>query len=565
MEGKKKNYKTIGKRVLACFLAFVLAFLGIYWPEKEVKAETEAAYKSVTMPGDPWAGDTNVMMDGYCAMYIPTSETLPGTDWQIIFESVNVLVNDTITPSVINVKKGGANLIHLEICADGLKTKATQEVGTKITIKAGSYKGRTFLDATGVGDYTGTGIAIAKDYVMTWNGSAWIKTDVMNYTSITMPGEPWAGDTNVMMDGYCSMYIPTSETLPGADWQIIFENVNVLVNDTITPSVINVKKGGANLIHLEICADGLKAKATQEVGTKITIKAGSYKGRTFSDTTGAGDYTGTGISLAGDYTVAWNGTNWGTGPIYTNVTVNSLTSGYNTEFSRWNIFFGTEDSIPGATWGATFETVEVTINGNAVALPEGFYKSDDQQLFTYIPESILGQDITENTTIVIVAGRRVSAAQGVGIELQQTITIYANAYGWSLEGFIQPPETVSLAFESLDAATSYKADKSAWHFYMKPTVSLPGNADQSVFWGVNAVYEGQEFGVHIYKALYNDTAFVEIPDSVIPKELTEEVTLTFKAGTCVDSVTGAVLILEEDFVLYGNKYGWQQTDTLQNQ
>ena len=197
----KSNYNSIGKRALACFLALLLSFLGITWPEKEVKAETETTYTDITLPGDPWAGDTNVMMDGYCSMYIPTNEVLPGTDWQIIFESVNVLVNDTITPNVINVKKGGANLIHLEICADGLKAKDTQEVGTKITIKAGSYKGRLFADATGAGDYTGTGVAIAKDYAMTWNGSAWIKTEVTTYTSITFPGDPWAGDTNVMMDG----------------------------------------------------------------------------------------------------------------------------------------------------------------------------------------------------------------------------------------------------------------------------------------------------------------------------------------------------------------------------
>lgn len=457
--------------------------------------------------------------------------------------------------------------------ADGVFFNGTKVEGAHIK-KYSDDNNFWYIGGFGTATTVGDTVTVKGDFVLqsnateminitestfTWNGSEWSEDPVYPYNEVTLTSI-WTSESKLNNEGTAwNIYANVDGTVPGTAWEIIFNDVTTYVGETEITTDVTVKKSTDTQLYFGIpVSDVLTAQPAE--GTRVTFKAGSYTG-TLCDANGVaqGD-AGIGIKIISDYTMEWDGSKWGDPKVridYANITANSISGSWHDEFNRWNLVLGTDNAVPGEVMvQATFDTIEVTINGEEVSLPQGFFKFGENQLFAYIPESILGQEITEDTTIVIKGGKLKSEAQGVGIDIQKDITICINEYGWALEDFIEAPETVALTFTGLDAATGYSNKRNAWHFYLQPTVVAPGIADQSKFMNVKAVYNGAELNVHLDKAAHNDTVFLEILDTDIPKDLTENVTLTIKAGSYSDYLTGAIMAIEKDVVLYGNEYGW---------
>ncbi len=397
----------------------------------------------------------------------------------------------------------------------------------KFTFDGSKWTGEKVID----GDYVYNNVAISS---------------VHEATSLSPNGTAWY------------VYYNITGVLPGEPWQVLYKDVKVLVDDTeITTSVL-AKKADAQLFFMELpLSDVLKAKPTE--GTRLTVKAGSYHGHYFADQTGVGADMGQGISFASDFTLEWNGSTWAVPQPkidYTDVKVTGLSVSWNTEFNRYNMFLTTDKALPGTKWTGTFETPQVTINDRQVSLWEGFYKDTEETLFMYLPETLMSRTITKNTKIVVKAGKLLNTTIMKGINLTQDIVIYANQYGWSLEGYVEKPEEVALSFKGLNQATSYQESTSSWHFYLVPDKTVPGVADQSRFPGAAAKLNGKSILVDLFKSAHEGTVWFEVPSSVLPKNITKNMTLVIQKGSYIDEKTGAMLTIQKDFTLYGNQYGW---------
>lgn len=280
---------------------------------------------------------------------------------------------------------------------------------------------------------------------------------------------------------------------------------------------------------------------TASPGDTITIKGVFKCGDTYVDIAEA--------------SFAWDGTKW----------VNELASyqqfqltGINTatgysDGNGWFLYLNPSAKLPGTADSTYFNGLKMTVDGVESEITM-FKAAHQDTAFIVVPKSVLPKTFTKNTTIVIKAGQADSNDGSDGIKLTSDFTIYANQYGMSSDGFITPPSFTSLTFKGINVATGYDNDN-GWLLYLNPSAKLPGTADLTNFSGLKMTVDGVESEITVWKASHQDTAFIVVPKSVLPKTFTKNTKIVIKAGKAISNDGSDGIKLTSDFTIYANQYG----------
>lgn len=241
---------------------------------------------------------TNIGTDSggkpYWDLYLKTDADVPGENWGTTYNDLIVMVNGAQVEATIK-RANKATQLNVFIWGEQLST--TPEVGTLLTFKAGKATGYSFTSGTSIG----TGINLMEDFVLEWDGSAWvIPATPIVYTDFKVSGL----NINTRTSGSIwQSYFDTDATLPGTAWATVGgvqEKYSFNLEIDGKPVTALVKKASDKMFYLELPMDELPVDSAKAV----TIKAGSYDSNVQS----------IGLNLTEDFTFYANPYGWTTTP-----------------------------------------------------------------------------------------------------------------------------------------------------------------------------------------------------------------------------------------------------------
>ena len=387
-----------------------------------------------------------------------------------------------------------------------------------------------------------------------FNGSGWSKAT--DYRQLTFRAINSATGYN---DGYNGwfFYLDPSQELPGTGDVTHFTGLKMSVGDGEPFDVRVDKSSHHGTAFLAVSGADVPKNFTENM--KIVLHAGKADSDDGSD----------GIELTSDFIIYANQYGMSTEGFITSISYNALTftginsaTGYNDDYNGWFFYLNPSQELPGTEDVTHFTGLKLSV-GNGEAFDVRVDKSSNQgAAFLAVPGTCVPKNLTENTKIVLHAGKADSDDGSDGIELTGDFIIYANQYGMSTEGFITPPSYKSLTFTGINSATEY-SDGNGWLFYLNPSVSLPGTADSTNFKGLKISVDGKETDITVIKASHEGTAFMVVSPELLPEDITQNTKIVIKTGKA-DSDDGSDGIeLTSDFTIYANQYGMSTEGFLQ--
>lgn len=437
--------------------ALTLTFDGNAWVMgTQIPEEPTFTYTDITFNRFE-SVNTNSEM-GYWDIYISTTEAvLPGTSWGTSYDDIVVLVDGK--PIEVSIKKGNhASEMNFFFYATQLSLNPA--VGTTLTIKAGKSLGTT-------GGAESDGINVVKDFVGEWNGSTWVVKqdeviDTTIYDEIKFTGiNPATSYSDAA--GSWLIYLDPKKELPGKADSTYFEGLQILVDSKAAP--LQVYKAAYQNTAMLVDYGVIPKQITKD--TLIVIKAGKAKANDGSH----------GIELKKDYIIYANQYGWSTEgfikePSYKKVTFSDILEGtaYFETAASWLVYTTPSKELPGKADSTNFKGLKASIDGKEYEIV--VYKAEYKNSALIAFEAALPKTITSNTKIVVKSGKAISNDGSDGIWLTKDFTIYANAYGWSTDGFMKKitasEKNVAL---TLDRDTLYGGDKKG--IYLNTTDKFP--------------------------------------------------------------------------------------------
>ena len=350
---------------------------------------------------------------GKWEIYLSTTKALPGTEEVTTFD---IQMNVGGQEQTITCKKSSQQqAFAFEIDGSVIPENPTEEIA--LTIKAGTYdvsgeetkltieNDKTLYFANGIVDLVSSNIdADEKDITFT--------LDRTNQAGGTVAGIYLTATDNVPYD---TTWATNSTAYDG-------KANGVFLNGVKTD--VFLKKYDTNKYY--VCLSDVNV--VPQEGDIVTIK-GAFK---------TNDY----ISSYKEYTVTFKDGSWvdGTEPEtnYTTVTImgyDSSVSKYNEALNRWELYFTTEEKLPGNP-DQRFETVQVDINGKVYDMP-CYHGSHRDEFFLIIENDKLPKIVNDDEVKVTVSGKAKSEDLLIGMDVQE-FALYVNKYGLSLEGYASP-------------------------------------------------------------------------------------------------------------------------------
>ena len=389
------------------FVETMFSWDGTTWAQKEDEQTVSLDFVDLLTISDYNA------TSGKWEVYLSTTNPLPGVEEETTFD---VLMNIGGQDYTVTCKKSSMEqAFAFEIDGSVIPENPAEEV--VLTIKAGTY------DVSG----QGAKIKITSNMVLYFaNGfvdtiSSNLDMDEENIT-FTLDRTMEAGGT------VKGIYLTANDNVPyDVNWA-----TNTVAHESKTSGVflngvktnVFLKKYGSNQYY--VCLQDVNVVPKE--GDIVTVK-GIFK---------TDDY----ISSYNEYSVTYKDGSWVDGTeietVYTKVTISEYdnkVSQYNKALNRWELYFATEELLPGNV-DQPFNTVLVNINGTEYYMP--CYHAGYRDAFLLIIESDKLPQITNDDEIkVVVSGKAKSEDLTIGVDVQE-FTLYANKYGMSIEGFIEP-------------------------------------------------------------------------------------------------------------------------------
>ncbi len=492
----------------------------------------DVSYKKISFDGLNSA-TTYVTGIGW-TFYMTPSETLPGTGDVTNFSDVKIEIDGREKNSIIyHASHEGTALLAL----DGTFLPQNITKDTKVTIKAGKYLSNDGSD----------GIEITKDYTIYLNQygvsdsgfNKEVEYEKINFTSVNGA----TGFTN----GNWVVYLQPDKTIPGTGDATRFDNLIVEI-DKQEYKLALYKTSYQGTACIGIDKSILPEKITKN--TTIVIKKGKLNSNDDSN----------GVEIVSDFTVyaneyGFSADGYCKAPTYKKVSFGSLNAGTSYfENAGWVIYMNPSTTLPGTADTTFYKNVKIYVNG--VEKSVNLYKAEYEKTACLIlPEDIIPKDIKGNVKIVLKAGKYDSSDGGEGIEITKDFTIYANQYGISDEGFYKKPSYIKVTFNGIDEATGYLDNANLWGIYLNPTAKLPGKADSTFYKGIKAEINGKKVDITINKAGHNDTAFIAISSTEIPKNIKKNTKLVIKAGKAISNDGSDGINITKDYTIYMNQWG----------
>lgn len=334
---------------------------------------------------------------------------------------------------------------------------------------------------------------------------------------------------------YWDMYFDTDAEIPGTNNSTQFVGVQATVGDKVISDLI-VKKSTTQLLSI-FTMDTTTLPIPPEKGTVLTIKKGKYK-----DTTGT-----CGIEIKNDYSLTWDGEEWSTQPlVQTNkVTIKDImTSGYNQESNRWNVYVTVDGTIPGENFAVNFEGLKCYVNDKEISLPEVCKYND--ALFFYIVDSELPSNFKGNTNIVLKAGTTTVSDSNINpIEIAEDFTIYANEYAWRTDEFCVPVNAKVTGVAGFPLSVD-----NAWSmtFSLDSDVPSAGVAWQTYYNGPAVLIDGKEYQIGLQKTENTKQVAIYEP-SLNNANVKDGTEVTIQAGVYTSSTTRDAIKITEDYTV----------------
>ena len=425
------------------------------------------------------------------------------------------------------------------------------EAGDTLTIK-GTFK-------------NGEDTITFEESTFVFDGSAWSKkvNDTTEFT-VTSFGDVVTKPTFVAGanagEGNWHVYVKTDTAIPSLASGDYFTGLQIAINGGEPVGVVAFADGAGGLIFY-IPETAMSSPLSAD--TTVVLKAGEAVAHT----------GGQKIKLTQDFPMyythadaAWSLTPQ---PTYTDFAFASITSlGYNAA-ERWDMFLKTSASLPGtAAAGQYFTGLKAMLQvneGQEQEINVNVWHEADKTV--WVPIYALTQDLQagEKFKLTIKAGTADCSDTSVGsIKLTEDFTIYRNEFGWSNEGFIQPPSYDAFTFTEVTTCkftAGTGADDGRWDVFLKASNILPGTAGAGqYFTGLKAKLqvndgEAQDINVNVWNEA---EATVWVPVYKLTQDLGEndKFKLTFAKGQADSNTAGVEGIeLAEDFTIYVNKYG----------
>ncbi len=216
--------------------------------------------------------------------------------------------------------------------------------------------------------------------------------------------------------------------------------------------------------------------------------------------------------------------------------------------ARWDIYLNLADKASDIPFHSPLSGFEYSINGGSKkSLDECFWSPhSDGSILLVVRE--LKKNIKKNTKVVI-SGKAKTSDGKYGIELTKPVTLYANEYGWSLEGYLKQPTYTAMNFKKINNASTYHSETKSWHIYFDMDKKMPGEKD-SPFYGMQMEVNGKELDVTVYHASYQDTLFFMIEDQYLPANAANGTKIVLKAGKAHQNGTSHGISLNKDITFY---------------
>ena len=216
--------------------------------------------------------------------------------------------------------------------------------------------------------------------------------------------------------------------------------------------------------------------------------------------------------------------------------------------ARWDIYLNPADKNSDIPFHSPLSGFEYSINGGRrKSLDECFWSPhSDGSILLVVRE--LKKNIKKNTKVVITGKAKTSDGK-YGIELTKPVTLYANEYGWSLEGYLKKPTYTAMNFKKINNATTHHSETKSWHIYFDMDKKMPGEKD-SPFYGMQMEVNGKVLDVTVYHASYQDTLFFMVEDQYLPANAANGTKIVLKAGKAHQNGTAHGISLNKDITLY---------------
>ena len=425
-----------------------------------------------------------------------------------------VYINDTeLGASIVETYKNGEYLL-VKLWGPLTNAIAPQK-GDVVTVKAGEFK------AT---EYTTVGIKLTEDFVVTYNGSEWVKPGEAEkvYNELTLTG-PHPTNVDYFLSEKASDF-PTS-------WDHNYAGLTVLLNGTAV-TAYDFKVPGAD-VYFKM------HDVTLKKGDVLVISGQS-------DCTNNASVPG--IKLTAAVTYYWDGSNWVT-ELETEKVYNELTLGA-PHPNDADTFLVEGTTVVPDSWDYNYTGLTVTLNGTAVTNYD--FKKPGSVYVKLLNVTLAKGDV------LVISGRSdcTSHPEMAGIKLTAAATYYWDGAKWVAELEQPKPDVnyVDLMPEGVDTSTAQVGDN--FHIYLTTTVEMPGTSWEIVD-GVSISY-AQKIDIDgtVYTAIvkkYTDKGmFLEFPASYVK----ENSVLTLLAGKYASDLGDHGYNLTEDFTINYNGTSW---------
>ena len=342
------------------------------------------------------------------------------------------------------------------------------ETGFKVTILAGK------ADST---KDTVDGIELTEDFTLYVNQYGWSTEGYVAapvYDTVTFTGLFGSGSP-LFIEGQeesgWHLYLTPSSMLPGQnDDHTQFNEVKVEVDNGTKVSFARAMVHSSNegTAWIFVSESYLPKNITKN--TKITIKAGKYDSNN--------EYNG--IEITEDFVIYANEHGWSTeafvkAPVYTafNFTGINSSTGYNgrEDVDAWDFYLSPSVELPGKADNTLFKGIQMSINGGEKFDVNIVKSAHAGTAFIRVSTERIPKTITENTKIVLHAGKGLSDDK-IGIELTKDFVIYANKYGMSATGYEAAPTVKESNVKTeIDRYAAYGGTEDG--IYLKTTDHFP--------------------------------------------------------------------------------------------
>lgn len=436
------------------------------------------------------------------------SKTLPGTADSTFFTGLQMSVDGGAAQDIRVTKASHGNTAFIFDETGMIPKEITKN--TKIVIHAGKALSNDGSD----------GIQLTKDCVIYANQYGLSLTAYPEAVKIIQSDAKLSLDRETAFGGNENgLYLNTNDKFSvDTTWRTRIKAIGYDENSGV---FLNGEKIDAPLIRF---ADGKLYVGLADAGVaakdkdKLTVKG------TFA-------LESTGVTYQ-EVTFYFNGKSWNTQyepakpETYKQFAVTSVNNvtGWNEEFSRWNVYLNVNAMLPGEIDKIHFDTLIVEVNGQQIET--SVYHSYQDTLFFPIEGTVLPKNVKDGTKITIKAGKALATDKATGIELTKDFTFYT--FKGSMSGRQPTTNTTwqDVTINGMLATGSFNKDAKAWAFHLKlrqPLTTESGTVYLQLPIGIN----GKEHLVNVLQD--GEYLYISIPESELSANA-KTATITIKEG-----------------------------------